>query len=167
MDYWCCGVWPSIGCGAVARALTCAHAGTSRSANSIEFLVTPRNLSKSRLDSIIHESQLRHLVELKVCGLHAGSCTRVATNRAVMVWLGSARPTTSKRRLANLVFIAHSARRTARPPWSSANTYVSAKKDGWQQLYNSFTCLSLGCITQLSRYLSSAEQVTTTAFRTP
>jgi hypothetical protein len=160
MDYWCCGVWPSIGCGVVARALVCPCRDFSRSANSIiEFQVKTRNLSNQD-SKVLFTSRGCVITKNWRCAdcmlAAAHSCRDKPGSNDVA---GFSSPTTSKRRLANLVFIAHCARRTARPPWSSANTYVSANKDGWQQLYNSFTCLSLGCITQNPRYLSSAEQV--------
>jgi hypothetical protein len=168
MDYWCCGVWPSIGCGAVARGLVRPCRDFPRSANSIiVFLVKTRNLSRSRLERCLRVAA----ASSPIIGNERTACwqlrTRVATNLAAMMWLGSARQPPSKRRLANLVFIAHFARRTARPPWSSANTYVSANRDGWQQLYNPLTCLSLGCITQILDTSQVLSRYPTSAFRPP
>lgn len=149
MDYWCCGVWPSIQISRLWRCGSCSggmqglvegrrlhHQGSREDAQSL----------KNRLEQTIDNSALRHFPALTLSG-SAWAAALVLRQAGQQQWCGwgsaPLQPPPASPRQPRL------SRSTLRAGWHatpglSANTYVSPNQDGWQQLYNLSACRSTG-----------------------
>jgi hypothetical protein len=107
----------------------------------IDLLVKTRNRSISDTNTLLTDRKCV-ILAFDMRGLDVGSCAgRDSPSSNSVAGIAHQPP---RRHLANLVFVDESAHGLHHALIVPANTYVSANEDGWQFLYNLFTCRSTG-----------------------